>query len=108
MDVVCGVIIPRDSEGNFLTEKKRYIKKNLPDEFKPGEVPECEKEMLTEAAYILAKKFSESMKAYEKKPEPLRELSPDMKAIAKIYKRRQREINQAMARFRKQNIEKGG
>ena len=107
MDVVCGVIIPRDSEGNFLTEKKRYIKKNLPDEFEPGEVPECEKEMLTESAYILAKKFSESMKAYEKKPEPLRELSPDMKAIAKIYKRRQREIKQAMARFRKQNIESG-
>ncbi len=108
MDVVCGVIVPRDSEGNFLTEKKRYIKKNLSGEFASGEVAECEKEILSEAAYIFAKKFSESMKAYEKRPEPLMELSPDMKVIAKIYKRRQREIKQAMARFRKQNIEKGG
>lgn len=108
MDVVCGVIVPRDSEGNFLTEKKRYIKRHFPDEPETDDVPECEKEMLSEVAVVLAKKFSADMKAYEKEPKPIKELSPDMKMIAKIYRQRQREIKQAMARFGKQNIEKGG
>ena len=107
MDVICGVIIPRDSEGHFLTEKKRYIKRHFPDEPETERIPECENEMLSEVAAVFAKKFSKDMKAYEKEPKPIKELSPDMKMIAKIYRRRQREIRREMERLKNQN-QKGG
>ena len=103
MEIVCGEIVPRDSEGRFLTEQRKYITRNFQDQPEQEDISERDREVLDEAAYVLAKKFSESMKTYEKEAGQTKELSPDMKIIAKIYKQRQREIRKEMEKFRKQN-----